>query len=61
MGKQSRLGMYLVFRPQQVKILAVDAIADEVHPVVRNTEIQVSKPEQEPNDSAGLYVKTIQC
>lgn len=46
--------MYLVFRPQQVEILAADAVADEVHPVVFDTEIQVSEPEDEPKNRPAL-------
>lgn len=49
-GAISCLRVYLVFRPKQAEILAVDAVANEVHPVVFNTKIQVSEPEDEPKN-----------
>lgn len=54
-----RGSVYLVFSPQQVEILAVDAVADEVHPVVFDTKIQVSKPEHEPKNRAALLYTTL--
>lgn len=53
-GTRTRLGTYLVFGPQQVEILAVDAVPDEMHPVVFDTEIQVSEPEDEPRGQSGV-------
>lgn len=51
--------MYLVFRPQQVEILAADAVANEVHPVVFDTKIQVSEPEDEPKNRAALVIQQV--
>lgn len=41
-------GQYLVFGPQQAEVLARDAVANEMHSVVLDAEIQISKPENHP-------------
>lgn len=38
----------LVFAPQQAERLVVDTGADEVHAVVLNSEVKISKPEDQP-------------
>lgn len=38
----------LVFAPQQVVGLIVDAGADKVHAVVLDSEVEISKPENKP-------------
>lgn len=38
----------LVFAPQQAVVLIIDAGADEVHAVVLNSEVKISKPEHHP-------------
>lgn len=38
----------LVFAPQKAVVLIIDAGADEVHAVVLNSEVKVSKPEHHP-------------
>lgn len=40
-------GPHLVFAPQQAVVLLVDADADKVHPVVLNSEVEISKPENQ--------------
>lgn len=41
---------HLVFAPQQVVGLIVDAGADKVHAVVLDSEVEISKPENQPGD-----------
>lgn len=40
-------GPHLVFAPQQAVVLLVDAGADKVHAVVLNSEVEISKPENQ--------------
>ena len=42
------ISMYLIFGPQQDEILACDAVSNKMHPMVLNTEIQISKPKDHP-------------
>lgn len=43
----------LVFAPEQVVGLIVDAGADKVHAVVLNSEVEISKPEHQPGIERG--------
>lgn len=38
----------LVFTPQQAVVVVFDAGADEVHAVVLNSKVKISKPEHHP-------------
>lgn len=38
----------LIFSPQQVKAAVVDRGANKVHPMVSNTKVQITKPENHP-------------
>ncbi len=44
---------YLVFAPQQAVGLIVDTGADEVHAVVLNSKVEISKPEHQPAPRQG--------
>lgn len=43
----------LVFAPQQVVLLIIDAGAHKVHAVVLYSEVEISKPEHQPGPRQG--------
>lgn len=38
----------LVFAPQQVELMAGDAVAQKMHAVILDAEVQIPKPEDQP-------------
>lgn len=47
----------LVFTPQQAVVVVCDAGADEVHAVVLNSKVEISKPEHHPGGGKNRGLK----
>ncbi len=49
----------LIFVPQQVKSAIVDWGAEKVHPMVSDTKVQITKPEDYPEMRNNSNVRTL--